>query len=173
MHVLSRNRHHQRRGLNFRAGAEPAPPSISHSDEQEHSPWPPRHDVTFSSLRQRSVSPALFPPTAERIAVVQRLDQEVSAKTVLDPAAFATEVDGILGGKLDDEWLRAINEAAFFNFVMGAYSAGIRHGAAYEGLRRTVIGEVVQCKDCWGVGATKHRDVCASCGGTGTVALKA
>ncbi len=124
---------------------------------------------------------------------------------MLDPAAFADEADGILGGALDDEWLGAINptlhaaynravrdirrevevldtkeafrvygdwEAAVFNFVMGAYSAGIRHGAAYEHLRRSVIGEVVQCKDCWGVGATKHRDMCASCGGTGTVAFR-
>ncbi len=46
-------------------------------------------------------------------------------------------------------------EAAVFDFIMGAYEAGIRHG------------------ECWGVGATEHRDVCASCGGTGTVAMKA
>ncbi len=63
-------------------------------------------------------------------------------------------------------------EAAFFNFVMGAYNAGIRHGAAYENLRQSVIGELAQCPDCWGVGATRQRDVCASCGGTGTVALR-
>ncbi len=136
------------------------------------------------------------PPTAERVAAIH----------LLDPAAFAARVDGILGGQMDDEWLRAINpvehaayvqarnrlqeavtvtdteegrryygdyEAAFFDFVMGACSAGIRHGAAYENLRRSVIGEVVQCKNCWGVGATKHRGLCGSCGGTGTVALKA
>ncbi len=147
-----------------------------------------------------------LPSTAERVAAVQLLDQEVSANTLLDPGGFATRVDGILGGQMDDEWLRAINpvehaayvqarnrlqeavtvtdteegrryygdyEAAFFDFVMGACSAGIRHGAAYENLRRSVIGEVVQCKNCWGVGATKHRGLCGSCGGTGTVALKA
>lgn len=64
-------------------------------------------------------------------------------------------------------------EAAIFNFIMGAYSAGLRHGAAYENMRRSVVGELAQCRDCWGVGATTHRDVCASCGGTGTVALRA
>ncbi len=146
-----------------------------------------------------------LPPTAERVAAVQLLNQEVSAKTLLDPAAFADEVDGILGGRLDEEWLMAINptlhaayarairdvrhevavldtkealrvygdwEAAVFDYIMGSYEAGIRHGAAYEHLRRTVIGEVVQCKDCWGVGATEHRDVCGSCAGTGTVTFR-
>jgi RecJ-like exonuclease len=64
-------------------------------------------------------------------------------------------------------------EAAFFNFVMASYTAGIRHGAAYENLRRSVVGELIQCDACWGVGATEDRDVCAACGGTGTVALRA
>ncbi len=147
-----------------------------------------------------------LPSTAERVAAIHLLDQEVSPKQVLDPATFASEVDGILGGKLDDEWLMAINptqhaayaravedvrrevaildtkeayrlygdwEAAVFNYIMGSYSAGIRHGAAYENLRRAVVGEVVHCRDCWGVGATKHRDVCAACGGSGTVTLRA
>jgi hypothetical protein len=57
--------------------------------------------------------------------------------------------------------------------VMVAYDAGVRHGAAYEHLRRMVIGDLVQCRACWGVGATEHEDVCPSCGGTGTVAMKA
>lgn len=64
-------------------------------------------------------------------------------------------------------------EGDIFNFIMASYYGGLRHGAAYENLRRSVIGELTQCRDCWGVGATKDRDVCASCGGTGTVALRA
>jgi len=64
---------------------------------------------------------------------------------------------------------------------MASYDAGIRHGAAYENLRRSVIGDLVQCRDCWGTGtvtwgmdipADEH-EVCASCGGSGTVALRA
>ncbi len=147
-----------------------------------------------------------LPPTAERVAAIQLLEQEVSPTTVLDPAAFAAEADGILGGRLEGDWLGAINptqhaayarairdvrhevavldtregyraygdwEAAVFNYIMGAYSAGIRHGAAYENLRRSVVGEVTACRICWSVGITEGGDVCATCGGTGTVALKA
>jgi hypothetical protein len=62
-------------------------------------------------------------------------------------------------------------EGVVFDFIMSAYYAGIRHGAAYENLRRSVVGELAQCEDCWGVGATDDRDVCTTCGGTGTVAL--
>jgi hypothetical protein len=57
--------------------------------------------------------------------------------------------------------------------VMAAYDAGLRHGAAYEHLRRTVIEDLVQCRTCWGVGVSKDEATCTSCGGTGTVALKA
>ncbi len=110
------------------------------------------------------------PTTAERIAAVHALDQEISPRTVLDPAGFARDVDGILSDKLDDDWLSAINpveraayvqardtlmrtvlalageeglrrygdwDAAAFTFIMGAYAAGLRHGAAYEHLRRS------------------------------------
>ncbi len=147
-----------------------------------------------------------LPSTAERVAAVQLLDQEVSPKQVLDPATFASDVDGLLGGRLDADWLGAISptehaiyaqarealaamvtkhndagelrafwqyEESFFNLAMEGYYAGLRHGAAYENLRRAVVGEVVHCRDCWGVGATKHRDVCAACGGSGTVTLRA
>ena len=146
-----------------------------------------------------------LPPTAERVAAVQLLDREVSTHPLLDPAAFASEVDGLLGGSFDDDWLMTINpteyvaynrardvvrrevttldgedsmrilgdwEAAVFNYIMGAYSAGVRHGAAYEGLRRSVVGEVTTCGVCQGVGA-KDEGTCRSCAGTGTVALRA
>ena len=63
-------------------------------------------------------------------------------------------------------------EEAFFSLAMEAYYAGLRHGSAYENLRRSVIGEVVQCRDCWGAGA-EDDGTCRSCGGTGTVALRA
>jgi DnaJ-class molecular chaperone len=53
------------------------------------------------------------------------------------------------------------------------YQAGVRHGAAYEHLRRSVIGDLVQCRACIGLGATKQEDTCTSCGGTGVVTLKA
>lgn len=63
-------------------------------------------------------------------------------------------------------------EEAFFNLAMDAYYAGLRHGSAYENLRRSVIGEVTECRACWGAGATDN-GTCRSCGGTGTVALRA
>jgi hypothetical protein len=72
--------------------------------------------------------------------------------------------DNMLFGTVSDEAM---------NFAMMMYNAGLRHGAAYEHLRRSVIGEVTQCRSCWGVGATEREDVCHACGGTGTVAMKA
>lgn len=59
------------------------------------------------------------------------------------------------------------------NVFYAAYEAGLRHGAAYEHLRRTVVGEVIQCRPCVGLGADKAGERCSHCGGTGTVALRA
>ncbi len=61
-------------------------------------------------------------------------------------------------------------EEAVFALVDNFYFAGLRHGAAYEHLRREVIGDISQCRRCWGVGLTKRGTTCASCGGTGLVA---
>jgi hypothetical protein len=148
------------------------------------------------------------PPTADRIAAMQVLDQTASARVALDPGKFADQMYGVLPGNgvedFDHDWYGSIApeayadyaqarerieqfftklwirstdligdyDAAFFNFVMAVHQAGVRHGSAYEHLRRTVIGDLVQCRTCHGVGATKHEDVCYACGGTGTVALK-
>ncbi len=57
-----------------------------------------------------------------------------------------------------------------FNFIMSAYSSGLRHGAAFENLRRSVVGETAQCHVCWGLGINLAGETC-SCGGTGIVAL--
>ncbi|MBA3274442.1 MAG: hypothetical protein H0T72_01515 [Chloroflexia bacterium] len=57
------------------------------------------------------------------------------------------------------------------NIFYAAYEAGLRHGAAYEHLRRAVVGEVIQCRKCVGLGASKAGVLCRHCGGTGTVAL--
>ena len=147
-----------------------------------------------------------LPPTADRVAAVQLLDQEVSPNVVLDPAGFADRVDGILAGQLEDAWLCAVNpeqhaayrralaslqravtvtntpegfraygdyEGEIFNYIMASYDAGLRHGAAYENLRRSVVGEVTACRACWSVGITKDGSTCSTCGGTGTVALRA
>lgn len=165
---------------------------------------PTRRDVLkiASALGLAGVVPS---PT-ERIAAMRLLDQEVSANTLLDPGGFASEVDGHLGGALEDDWLCAINpvqhaaytqaranlqravtvtntpegfrtygdyEGEIFNYIMATYDAGLRHGAAYEHLRRSVIGEFTACRKCWSVGVTKNGHVCSSCGGTGTVALRA
>lgn len=61
-------------------------------------------------------------------------------------------------------------EESLFNFVQQAYSEGLRHGAAFENLRREVIGDLSQCRTCWGIGLTEQGYTCTSCGGTGIVA---
>jgi hypothetical protein len=63
-------------------------------------------------------------------------------------------------------------DATFCTFVQAMYQAGLRHGAAYEHLRRSVIGDLVQCRTCNGVGVPKEENTCISCGGIGTVAMK-
>lgn len=69
---------------------------------------------------------------------------------------------------------RAYNEysSEMFNFVMESYAAGLKHGAAYENLRRSVVGEATGCRTCWSVGLTKTGETCPTCGGTGTVAMR-
>jgi hypothetical protein len=63
-------------------------------------------------------------------------------------------------------------DEATFNLILAMYNAGIRHGAAYENLRRSVVGELVMCRACWGQGITKDESVCQACAGNGTVVLK-
>lgn len=61
---------------------------------------------------------------------------------------------------------------ALHGLFYAVYEAGLRHGAAFEHLRRAVIGDIVQCRECVGLGASSTGDVCRHCGGTGTVALR-
>lgn len=61
-------------------------------------------------------------------------------------------------------------EDASMNLMMAGYHSGLRHGAAFENLRRTVIGDLSQCRTCWGVGITEIGQACRSCGGNGVVA---
>lgn len=60
---------------------------------------------------------------------------------------------------------------AAMNVFYAVYEAGLRHGAAFEHLRRAVVGEVVQCQACVGLGFSRTGDACQRCGGTATVAL--
>jgi hypothetical protein len=62
-------------------------------------------------------------------------------------------------------------QAAHFNYSEAIYQCGLRHGAAFENLRRAVIGDVVTCQACRSLGATKDGNTCRVCGGTGTVAM--
>lgn len=71
-------------------------------------------------------------------------------------------------------------DAATLSLIMAMYDAGLRHGAAFENLRRSMVGEVVTCRACLGTGATyepetgkvNHHSTCTTCGGTGTVAMQ-
>ncbi len=59
-----------------------------------------------------------------------------------------------------------------FDFVMVSYETGVRHGAAFEHLRRSVVGELRQCSTCRGVGVNPDEDRCPDCKGTGVMAWK-
>lgn len=58
---------------------------------------------------------------------------------------------------------------AMFLFAIRSYDAGVRHGAAYENLRRSVIGETKHCLRCQGGGVTRDGATCPACGGVGVV----
>jgi hypothetical protein len=58
------------------------------------------------------------------------------------------------------------------DFAMVSYETGVRHGAAYEHLRQSVVGELRQCPTCRGVGVISPEETCPACQGTGTVALQ-
>lgn len=145
------------------------------------------------------------PTSAERVAAMQALDTVVSANPLLDPGTFASDVDGLIGGRNDEWWsvispeyyaayrraeeafeamlpwlkdnepvYRAYNEytTAMLSFSLDAHESGIRHGAVFESLRRSVVGETTGCRTCWSFGLTKTGETCPTCGGTGTVALR-
>lgn len=70
-------------------------------------------------------------------------------------------------------------DGAATSLFIAMYDAGLRHGAAYENLRRSIVGELITCEACWGTGMAKGEDyrrvpgtTCAVCGGAGTVAMK-
>jgi hypothetical protein len=44
-------------------------------------------------------------------------------------------------------------------------------GAAFENLRRTVVGERTGCRTCWSAGITNDGATCVECGGSGVVAM--
>lgn len=62
-------------------------------------------------------------------------------------------------------------EGAAVSMFLAMYEAGLRHGASYENLRRSIVGETVGCLPCQGVGLSQAGETCGNCGGTGTVAL--
>jgi hypothetical protein len=64
-------------------------------------------------------------------------------------------------------------DAAAVSLYLAMYDAGLRHGAAYENLRRSMVGELVACTACWSTGVTRDDTTCKTCGGTGTVAMTA
>lgn len=63
-------------------------------------------------------------------------------------------------------------ESASLSFALAMYDAGIRQGAAFENLRRSMVGEFVQCMKCFGTGSNEDGGGCKTCGGNGTVAMK-
>jgi hypothetical protein len=64
--------------------------------------------------------------------------------------------------------------AAATGLFLEMFSAGLRQGAAYENLRRSMVRETVICMDCFGHGHERGNDKspCTTCGETGLVAMK-
>lgn len=80
--------------------------------------------------------------------------------------AFEREWPGVATGRRNTFWHY---QEAVFSLAIAMYTAGLRHGATYENLRRTVVGDVRQCRPCWGTGIDDHGQDCPACGGAGLV----
>ena len=71
--------------------------------------------------------------------------QEAAEFNLVERRLYA-EIPGLESARFHE-----MNEAAM-GWVNAAYVAGVRHGAAYEALRRELVGPVGQCPKCWGYG---------------------
>lgn len=96
------------------------------------------------------------------------INAEIYAEWIQNRAAFIAAVPALASRPFNHPFTKY--EETTFDLSVRAYTVGIRHGAAYENLRRTVIGDLSQCRTCWGVGITEISQPCRSCGGTGVVA---
>ena len=94
-------------------------------------------------------------------------DEAAAARKAL--AAFKREYPAIANDGRNSFWG---HQETMLAYALSLYDAGLRHGASYEHLRRSVVGDVGRCRECWGAGITKDGNTCTSCGGTGTIALK-
>ncbi len=83
-------------------------------------------------------------------------------------AVFERDYPAIVNSPSPNSFWRYQEEV--FAYAIAMYRAGLRHGAAYEHLRSSVVGELKQCRDCWGAGMTRKGDICGTCSGNGTVA---
>lgn len=99
------------------------------------------------------------------------INAEMHAEWIQNRASLIAVVPSLAGQPFNHPFTKY--EQTAFDLSVRAYSVGIRHGAAYEHLRRAVIGDMSQCRTCWGVGVTDSRHACRSCGGTGVVATGA
>lgn len=82
--------------------------------------------------------------------------------------AFERDYPAIVNSPSPNSFWRYQEEV--FAYALALYRAGLRHGAAYEHLRSSVVGERKQCRDCYGAGMTRKGDICGTCSGNGTVA---
>ncbi len=99
------------------------------------------------------------------------MDPEQHAKYVKAEHAFVTAIPWLKDHRPTKLLYNDYSNETFM-FIMSAYYAGLRHGAAFENLRRSVVGDTALCHGCWGLGITNAGETC-SCGGTGTVAIVA
>jgi hypothetical protein len=128
-----------------------------------------------------ALDPVAFATTVEATLPINGIDRfSLDWDGAIAPEAYAayTRAAGTLHRVLVEHGIHPLDacddfEAAHFNLTTTMYDAGLRHGAAFEHLRRSVIGDVAVCMACRGLGFTGTDDVCVTCGGTGTVALKA
>ncbi len=126
---------------------------------------------------------------------------------VADPVAFAMDVEGSIAEELVNlqvpealaryvqaraEMVRALPLLAdlpcqhpwhlldqeAFAWASASYLQGVAAGAAYEHLRRTVVGSTRSCPQCWGMGRLDEDgkragmgtgETCGTCAGAGVV----
>ncbi len=126
--------------------------------------------------------PVSFALDTERSIAEELIDlqaPEELATYVQARAAVLRDLPILAALPCDHSWHK-VDEAAFA-WAGAAYMKGVAAGAAYENLRRALVGPTRPCPTCFGVGRvdedgkramTGGGATCAPCAGIGTVAVR-
>ena len=141
------------------------------------------------TLLQECLTGAWFATSASRPGQIHRLTgfSELTELQAPEEMALYKQIRSAVLRELpilnrvpaDHPWVK-LDEAALALWC-ASWMAGVAAGAAYENLRRTLVGPRRVCPQCWGVGTAGPRrsdrdpdaggtEVCPTCAGNGTVA---